>query len=294
MTRDARSSANLARERAVLALWRAERAASRAERFQRLAVEGLEALRELHAKLADDELRTAERHRTSARIQQAHAARLDQFLAGGQISAELPNVAFAVAEVAGVRSAALTLLATDGAVAALVGTDDLAKAAQDLEVVVGDGPARHAATTLQPVTVDGEELWRRWPEYAGPAALLGVHEVTAVPIHLDDAMLGSLSVFDPGYAKEAIDLRPLQTVAEALVSGVLSDLVAGSEAGEQSMAGDRAYVLHHAAGMVAVERGCDVASALAMIRARAFSEGRSATDVALGIVERRAWPECDS
>lgn len=275
-----------ARSRAAEAIRRAEASAARAERFARLAREGSPVLRELHNRLARAERVTEERHRASARIQEAWAVRLERSARPGRHPVEAPMLASAVADALGVGSMGITLWTGDGAVAALIGTDERARSAQDLEIVLGSGPAYATATSREAVRAPDEVLRSRWPEYAAHAAGLGIRAVTAVPLSLGPSSAGSLSVFDDGFAERAIDLTPLQTVADALIDGIRSELETDPWAHRSSLlAGDRAYLLHNAAGRVSVEERCDTASALAMIRARAFSSGTSAVEVARRILE---------
>ena len=275
-----------ARSRAAEAIRRAQASAARAERFARLAHEGPLALRELHERLARAELATEQRQRASARIQEAWAARLERSTHQGRDRADAPTLAAAVADSLGVGSLAITLWTGDGAVAALVGTDERARSAQDLEIVLGTGPAYATATSHEAVRAPDEVLRSRWPEYAAHAADLGIHAVTVVPLGLGPSTAGSLSVFDDDFTEHAIDLAPLQTVADAFLDGIMSELETDPWAHHSSLlAGDRAYLLHNAAGRIAVDERCDTASALAVIRARAFSSGTSAVEIARRILD---------
>jgi hypothetical protein len=118
------------------------------------------------------------------------------------------------------------------------------------------------------------------------AADIGVHSVSVVPLHIGPTSFGSLAVFDDLPLAQAIDLHSLQTVADAFVGSVLPDLVVDPDGrGPGLFTGDRAHVLHNAAGKVAAEEGCDLSSALAMIRARAFADGCASTETARWILE---------
>lgn len=274
-----------ARSRAAQAARRAQYSAARAERYERLSREGVVEFRELNARLARSERATRERQLASARIQEAWVERLERS-ARGDDPAVLPILASAVAECAGVSSLAVTVWASGGTVAALVGTDERSRSAQDLEVVIGSGPAYESARTGTAVRAPAEVLRSRWPDYATHAADLGIYSVSAVPLGFGPLAFGSVAVFDRPFTEQVIDLHRLQTVADAFAEGVLEDLA--SDGGKQLsglLTGDRAYLLHNAAGRIAFDEQCDVGSALAMIRARAFAEGTSAVELSRQILD---------
>lgn len=231
--------------------------------------------------LARAERRTAERHMACVRIQEVHAHRLTRMLEARATETTMPSVVTAATDLISVKSAALTMYAADGALAALIGTDDRARAAQDLELTLGQGPATEAATTHRDVTALSWALHDRWPDYARGADAIGIHAVTAVNLRIGDDSFGSLAVYDDAFTDATKDLAPLHGVADALVETILVEV--DSTHPDQSfglITGDRAYVLHNAAGVLSVQTGRDVETALTMIRARAWTDGTSPIEVA--------------
>lgn len=281
MTREVEAAIELATSRAMDALVRAGRAERRAERFESLVETGQVALRELNLSLARAERRTAERHLACVRIQEAHAHRLTRMLETRPTESTMPSVVAAATDLIAVESAALTMYAADGALAALVGTDARARAAQDLEFTIGQGPATEAATTHRDVTAFADTLRARWQDYARGAGAIGIHAVTAVNLRIGDDSFGSLAVYDDAFTETTKDLAPLLGVADGLVETILIEVDA-THAGQSFglITGDRAYVLHNAAGVLSVQTGCDVETALMMIRARAWADGTSPIEVA--------------
>jgi hypothetical protein len=282
VTREVEAAIELATSGAMDALVRAGRAERRAERFESLVETGQPALRELNMSLAHAERRTAERHLACVRIQEAHAHRLTRMLETRPTESTMPSVVAAATDLISVKSAALTMYSTNGALAALVGTDARARAAQDLELTIGQGPATEAATTHRDVTASAGTLRARWPDYARGAETIGIHAVTAVDLRIGDDSFGSLAIYDDAFTETTKDLAPLHGVADGLVETILVEVDA-THAGQSSfglITGDRAYVLHNAAGVLSVQTGCDVETALMMIRARAWADGSSPIEVA--------------
>lgn len=117
--------------------------------------------------------------------------------------------------------------------------------------------------------------------HARGADAIGIHAVTAVNLRIGDDSFGSLAVYDDAFTDATKDLAPLHGVADALVETILVEVDA-THPGQSFglITGDRAYVLHNAAGVLSVQTGCDVETSLMMIRARAWKDGTSPIEVA--------------
>ncbi|MGY1499783.1 GAF domain-containing protein [Streptomyces sp. QTS52] len=263
----------VARQRAALAHERADRAEAAAERHELLAAKPGG---EFHSQIARTHRRTAECHRASARLQDSFARRATAW-AGGR--GTRPRFMTVVAEACGTDSAAMALLDTEQNHLAVAVSDQLSRAAQDLEYVLGEGPGQDAAAEHRPVHASGPEIEARWPGYGPSLVSLGIASVAAVPLRIQGSCIGALTVFDPRPA----DARParLAEVAEALTRIVLLD----PDADPDLYGGtDMRATVHQAAGMVSVRIGCSVMDALALIKAVAFAEEVSSDALARQIV----------
>ncbi|MFJ2740348.1 GAF and ANTAR domain-containing protein [Streptomyces sp. NPDC087440] len=259
--------------RAVLAAARETRQNRLAERHERLAAEtGLP----FHRSMAETHRKVAARHRAAARLQEAFARRAALWSSD---RGARPLFMTEVADACGTRSAALTLVGADLGQLAVAASDRLARQAQDVEYVLGDGPAREAARGRLVVAAHGADVEQRWPGYGVGLAGLGLSAVVAVPLTAPSGCFGALTVFDPrpGLAEEGV----LDEVAAALADGVL--LGADAEADLYGGADLRA-VVHQAAGVLSEQVRCSVSDALELIKARAFAGGESAESVAERIV----------
>ncbi|MFI1104206.1 GAF domain-containing protein [Streptomyces melanogenes] len=263
----------VARQRAALARERADRADAVAERHELLAARPGQ---EFHAQIAKTHRRTAECHRASARLQDDFAARAAAW--SGERGTR-PRFMTVVAEACGTPSAAIALLDAERNQLAVAASDRLARTAQDLEFVLGEGPGQDAAAGHRPVHLSGPRIEARWP-WCGPSLLsLGIASVAAVPLRAQNSCIGALTVFDT----RPMDTGPvhLAEVAEALTHIVLLD----PDADPDLYGGtDMRATVHQAAGMVSARTGCSVSDALALIKARAFTEEVSSETVAGEIV----------
>ena len=216
-------------------------------------------------------------HLVSARLQEQRADRLCSRL-------QLTFLDAMVAEI-GMPSAAVILLADERWEAVVAASDAAARAAHDLEFVLGEGPAHLAAARGRTIQAAGTALSDRWPQYGPAVARLGVRAVIAVPL-APPSGLGAVCAYasqpaiSKGAAMAAIRFAaalPLALARDAWAADGLADLPLFGEAGFPA-------VVHRAAGMVSQQCGCEITDALAMLRARAFSTSRSAEEIASRIL----------
>lgn len=276
---EAHGLAAVALRRAARALERAERADAAAERHERLAER---TGRELYAQIAATHRRTAACHRCSAALHEAFARRTTEWAGQGA----QPRFMTGVAEACGSSSAALTLVDSRHNQLSVAVSDEQSRAAQDLEYVLGEGPSRDATSGRRPVQVAGRAIETRWPGYGPAVTSLGITAVTAVPLQTQDSCIGALAVFDPHPALTGS--AGLADIAAALTRIVLL----GPDADPDLYGGtDLRVTVQQAAGMLSARIGCTVGDALALIKARAFTE-----EVSTEVIARRILngaPELD-
>jgi hypothetical protein len=195
--------------------------------------------------------------------------------------------------------AAAISLVFDGASSGTLGSSGApARIYDELQFTLGEGPCLDSVKGRIPVLVvdlaDPEEA--RWPAY-GPA-MLGheIRGVTAIPIVVAGEFVGALDLFRarPG---SLLDDDLAGAIAAAEIAGVpVLDLMDGdlraavadpnSNAWAELNALTRAEV-SQATGMLVAQLEVEPAEALVRLRAHAYTTGRSATDVARDILERR-------
>jgi hypothetical protein len=196
----------------------------------------------------------------------------------------------AVLEVSGVAVA----VASEGAHRGLLcSSDTVARALEDLQDTVGQGPSidayRGGVTVSEPRLADPRRV--RWEAFTPPARALGAAAVFAFPMRLGAVRLGVVSL----YQKRPGDLSENQYADARAVADVVTDAVVALQAAAprgdlatplEVIGSDRAE-LHQATGMVAAQLGVGVGEALVRLRARAYADGRSLVEVARDVVARR-------
>jgi hypothetical protein len=267
----------------VLEEQRAARAAAIAERHEkqiaRIDREGPSTrsahLRARHERIAALHRRLQQRHLAAAQVHLDFADRLARFRNRVDPTAARPQILSAVASTLGASGVGITVLDSGKREAVRAASNPTAAAAMDLEYTLGEGPGRDAAARHDVVVAGSDELRARWPRWGPAVAELGVHSVASAPLRSGSRNLGAVTAFDAPPQHRLDELAGVLLVPEYnLGLPLLVDA-------------DVQAVVHQAAGMTAVQQGCDVDDALALIRAHAYASNRSAEDVAAQIVNRQ-------
>jgi len=290
---DIRAQIAKLRRRSAEARQRAVRAEAAAASFEERAASFGE--RAAAASLVQASMRAAAlqrriqaRHLASARLQDRYADRLRAWLGRPGEPERRPLFIDAVAAAIGMHSATVILLGTQRGEAVIAASDAIARAAHDLEFVLGEGPAHFAVARGRAVQVAGTALCDRWPQYGPEVVRLGVQAVIAVPLR-PPAHLGAVCAYDsqPTISEEAA--MAAGAIADALpltLSQAAHDRQPGDSVPALPLFGEADFpaAVHQAAGMVSQQCGCGIADALALLRARAFSAGRPAEEIAADVL----------
>jgi GAF domain-containing protein len=201
--------------------------------------------------------------------------------------------------------AAAISLVFDGANSGTLGSSGApARMYDELQFTLGEGPCLESVAQRMPILV--ADLTKpddtRWPIY-GPALLAHqIRGVFAMPLVLAGEHVGALDLFraQPGRlegenfagAIVAAELAgiPLLDLLDADMQAAAAD--PDSNAWAELHALSRAEV-SQATGMLVAQLEVEPAEALVRLRAHAYSTGRSATDVARDILDRRLRLEAD-
>ncbi|MGH3496243.1 MAG: GAF and ANTAR domain-containing protein [Nocardioidaceae bacterium] len=186
----------------------------------------------------------------------------------------------------------LTLMAGDGVRGVVAASDGVSRSLEELQFTVGEGPCMDAygtrAAVLEPDLVEATE---RWPAYSAAAYEKGVRAVFAFPMQIGTARLGVLDVYrqEPGpLSQEAIGR--VEAFADAAVANLLDDQQAAAAGGAEAaatLALQARLELYQAQGMVTVQLEIGLDEAMARLRAYAYAEDLSLSQVAADIVGRR-------
>jgi hypothetical protein len=198
----------------------------------------------------------------------------------------------------GVTDAAISLVFDGVANATLGASSARARVLDELQFTMGEGPCLDSVATRAPVMSSDltDPADHRWPAYAPALLAHQIRGVFAMPVLAAGQYVGALDLFcaAPGL------LAPRQVeaglVAAELAELPVLDLLSGdldaavndpdSDAWLELNALSRVEVAQ-ATGMLAAQLGLTAAEALVRLRAHAYATGRTATEVARDILDRR-------
>ncbi|MCP9271662.1 GAF and ANTAR domain-containing protein [Mycolicibacterium arenosum] len=204
--------------------------------------------------------------------------------------------------------ACVTLCGVDGAAISVVfdGTNtgtlgasgSAARAMDELQFTLGEGPCLDSVAHHSPILVvdlAGTDH-TLWPAYSSALLAMDIRGVFALPVLVAGEYLGALDLFRaaPGQLGGA-ELSGALVAAEYaeiafldLLGDEMQDAMTDpeSDAWAELNALSRAEV-SQATGMLVAQLNVDPAVALVRLRAHAYATGRSATDVARDILDRR-------
>lgn len=181
-------------------------------------------------------------------------------------------------------------------------TDSLSEQLAELEMTLGEGPGRDAATAGAPaLTSDLSDFGagRRWPAFSPAARELGVQAIFVLPLMIGAIRTGVLGMYrdiaGPLTGSQLGDCLILADAATMLLLDSQHDGARGPTADDAApeLAGRAPDLALHraeidqATGMLTEQLGVDVADAAARLRAYAYTHDRRLADVARDIVARR-------
>jgi hypothetical protein len=202
-------------------------------------------------------------------------------------SDELRQLCVTCVKLLDVTGAGISLSTGDVGGVMVAATDGLGTQVEEWQFSLGEGPCREAYTTNRPVMVDdladGNEHVARWPVFADAARDAGILAMFAFPIGLKGSPLGVLDLFRDR-------VGPLSServgVAHALAELAATLLRPGIDYSAEDAADYRSEV-HQAAGMVSVQLDVAPAEAMLRLRARAFANECTVSELALDVIARR-------
>jgi len=180
----------------------------------------------------------------------------------------------------------MTLMTPTGHRGLVAASDQVAAHLDELQFTLGEGPAFGAFTDGHPVLIDDlsdTTSARRWPAFTSAALEAGVGAVFAMPLQIGATGLGTMVLHhtEPSSLTPA-DLGQALRLADAGAYAMLD--LEPTNAEESAFTGAE---VHHASGILMSQLGVPIEVALARLRAYAFANGRSVSDVAHDVVARK-------
>jgi hypothetical protein len=197
------------------------------------------------------------------------------------------------AEVTAMSGAGIMLMAADVAQGSLCTSNAMSDLIEQLQYALGEGPCVDAYNqdwpVLEPDLVHPETP--RWLAFAPAAVAGGVRAVFGFPLQVGSVRLGALNLCSdragPLSDDQHADALVMADIAAQAVLVMQGSEPSGELASELGAGADFHYVVHQAAGMVAAQLEVSVREALVRLRAYAFGNECSLTDVAKQVVDRR-------
>ncbi|TNM67309.1 GAF and ANTAR domain-containing protein [Streptomyces sp. NP160] len=212
----------------------------------------------------------------------------------------------------GLCRACVDLLGVDGAAISLVhrgqsrgtfgSSGELSRRLDAYQFTYGEGPCLDAVSLSAPVLApdldrSGEY---RWPAFTASMAQAGVRAVFALPVTVTASTVGALDLFRHTAGALGVDAFEGALAAARLAALPLLDLIeqlaeraaAGIEEADQrdpweELASLDRTEIYQATGVLMAQGDLDSAQALVRLRARAYTEGQTASDVAWDVLEGR-------
>jgi hypothetical protein len=206
------------------------------------------------------------------------------------VPALLQRLCRAAAQVLELTGASVHLLNVPAAGGVVAGSDEAARRLGEAAFTAGEGPALDAYADSRPVFAPYllEEGRHRWPGYVDAVRTSGLRACFSLPLHVGAVRLGVLDLYagTPGPLRQ--DQVSLGLTFADLATEFLLDSPPAATADAVNArlvdALERRGEIHQAQGMVMVDLDVDLAEALALMRAHAFTEGLSLLEVARKIL----------
>jgi hypothetical protein len=210
---------------------------------------------------------------------------------GGELDTQrLCNVC---AEVTSATGAGIMLMSGDIPRGSVCTTDSVSALIEQLQYDLGEGPCLDAYHQDRPVLEPNllHPVSPRWPAFTEPAVEVGVRAIFGFPLQVGAVRLGALNLY-----RDATGPLTDEQHADALLMGGIvaqalmllqAEAPAGTVSTELEANADFQYVVHQASGMVAAQLDVSIGQALIRLRAHAFGNDRTLTEVAHDVVDRR-------
>ena len=216
-------------------------------------------------------------------------------VAGSDVRAQPERICQFVVDNLGVSGAGISMVTAAGNRGTVCATDDRAARIEDLQISTGVGPCIDATISGSPILIGdldgpGAVDLSRWLEFAGVIREAGVRAVFVFPLRIGAVTVGAMDLYRDTPGDLSPDNLTAAFTAADVASLALLHLVTDSPdafAPDPTVRADFRLHVHQATGMVAVQLDVPVAEALLRLRARAFAEGRSVSDLAADVVAGR-------
>jgi GAF domain-containing protein len=208
-------------------------------------------------------------------------------------SGEAGRLCAVCAEITSMSGAGIMLMPGDKPQGSVCTTNAVSTLIEELQYTLGEGPCvdahRHHVPVAEPDLAHPATI--RWAEFSRSAVAAGARAVFGFPVSIGEIHIGALNLYrdHPGSLThdQHADALVLADVAARAIITMQSSAAPGTLGPALESGGNFRFVVHQAAGMVAVQLGMPVDDALLLLRARAFTSGRTVSEIAVDVTARR-------
>jgi len=193
-----------------------------------------------------------------------------------------------------VGGAALSVLASSAGQSTMCASDDTAARLDELQFDLGEGPCWDAMSTRRPVlhpdlAIDGMATWPLFTNALQQDPVgSDVVAVYAFPLFVGSLDIGAVDLYSssdrPLEKSQVTDATQLASLA---AWQVLRRILADNDLESDTPGTLNRREVHQATGMILAQLDISAADAALLLRAHAFSSGRTVAEVANDVVERR-------
>jgi len=203
------------------------------------------------------------------------------------------SLCVAAAAMVRVTGAGVVLMSHGRVLGSVCVSDASVQAIEEMQYTVGEGPCIDACRTKAPVLVPDlstPEL-SKWVAFRSTAVAQGMRAAFGFPLMVGGVCIGALNLFratvGPLTADQYGDALALARVAGRIVMNWQMEAEGASLPWQLEQVPAHRAVVHQAAGMVSRQASVSVDDALVMLRAYAFAEDVTISEVAAGVVGRK-------
>ena len=226
-------------------------------------------------------------------------ARLDAAVEGGDRGLSVADrLCHACVEVLDVDGAAISVVDAGVTRGTFGSSGDFGQSIDELQFTLGEGPCLDAVRWDRPILVPDLEGpgGRRWPAFTAAAVDSGVRAVFALPVTIASEPVAALDLFSRMSGVLGADVLDGGLRAAELAALPLLDLMTAEVDWQSAVEGGDGWgelgslervEVYQATGMIMAQLDVGPAEALVRLRAQAFADGVSTSEVAWAVVERR-------
>jgi hypothetical protein len=194
-----------------------------------------------------------------------------------------------------VTGAGISMVTAAGNRGVVCATDEVSARIEELQFMLGEGPAfdavRSGAPALVPDLGEPDDVTAaQWPAFTEGATAAGVRALFAFPLRIGVIGVGALDLYRDRRGGLDGDQLTAASMAADVAALALLDLDVGRDdlfADDFDARATFQLQVHQATGMIQIQLGVTTEQAFAMLRARAFATGLPVVAVATDVVERR-------